>query len=224
MSASFITAAPPQQPQGGDLRWTSAAVLVALAERGLKAGDSCTSRQLRAWVPQLRTGQRLKHAAETLSGNGYLKAKPGLDAKTGVSFTTYTITSTGAEAVKAAAAGKQLKSGPKGPHGQDRAVPPTTFAARLWALMRARGMLDTDTAAATLVDAGGDVATAAKTAQRYFARWASTGALAESAQRLPGGRKRYVLVKDCGPNPPAWTPKAQARRAAPDQPTTTAAS
>lgn len=209
MSGAVVTVG-----QGDDLRWTSAAVLVALAQRDIKAGDTVTSRQLRAWVPRLRTGQRLKHAMETLGSNGYLKGKSTLDAGTGESFSTYTVTSMGAEAVKAAGAGKQFKSGPKGPHHHDRAVPPETFAARLWALMRARGMLDTETAAATLVDAGQDVSKAEKTAQRYFARWASTGALAESAQRLPGGRKRYVLVADCGPMPPAWTSKAQTRRTA----------
>lgn len=217
MAASFITAA--NQSAGEDLRWTSAAVLVALAERGLKAGDSFTSRQLRAWVPQFRSGQRMKYSMETLSGNGYVRSAPCFDKKSCQNFTTYTITSTGAEAIKSAAAGRQLKSGPKGPHSQNRAVPPTTFAARLWSLMRARGMLDTETAAATLVDAGGDVATAAKNAQRYFARWASAGALTESSHRLPGGRKRYVLVKDSGPTPPAWTPKAKARRAALNSPT-----
>lgn len=193
-----------------DLRWTSSALLVALAARGFKKGHSFTSVMARQWVPALKEGKRLKHAIETLADNQFVTSQMVLHRGT-ISMAEYTVTALGAEAIKAAAAGVERKSGPKGPHAADRTVPAGTFAARLWALMRARQILDTDTAASTLVDAGGDVATAAKTAQRYFARWASTGALQESAKRLDNGRKRYVLVKDT-PEPPAWTAKAQARR------------
>lgn len=208
MQAAFMTAANAEPAE--DLRWTSAAVLVALAARGFTSGKRFTNKELREWVPQLKVGRRFKHAVETLVDNAFITSErlPFIDAAD--MLVRYTVTKTGAEAVKAAAGGALRKSGPKGPHTKDRAVAPTTFAARLWALMRARQMLDTETAAATLVDAGDDVAKAAKTAQRYLARWASTGALTESKHRMPGGCKRYVLVKD-SPTPPAWTSKAVAR-------------
>lgn len=200
-----------QQPAEENLRWTSAAVLVALAARKMSAGQQFTQDDLRAWVPQLAEGKRTKHALCTLTQNGLITSKLHHQPGTPDVIATYTLTTAGGEAIKAAADGQRLTSGPRGPHSKDRAVPRTTFAARLWALLRARQMLDTETAAATLVDAGGDVATAAKTAQRYLARWASTGALAVSAQRMANGCKRYVLVKDPGPIPPAWTEKARQR-------------
>lgn len=192
-----------------DLRWTSSALLVALAARGFKSGHSFTSVMARQWVPELKTGHRLKHAIETLTDNQFITSQMVLHRGT-VSMAEYTVTAVGYEAIKAAASGQVRKSGPKGPHGKDRKVPPATFASRLWALMRARRILDTDTAASTLVDAGDDVATAAKTAQRYFARWASVYAIRESARRTATGHKRYVLVTDT-PEPPAWTPKSKAR-------------
>lgn len=198
--------------KGEDLRWTSAAVLVTLAARGLGKGDTFTSTQLRAWVPGLGEGNRFKRAMATLEANQFFTFRMHTEPGNAQSHAVYTVTPTGAEAIKAAASGAIRKSGPKGPHGKDRVVPPNTFAARLWALMRARRMLDTETAAATLVDAGQDVSKAARTAQRYLARWTSTGALAISKQRLPSGCKRYVLVTD-SPTPPAWTDKAKARAA-----------
>jgi hypothetical protein len=195
------------QPE--DLRWTSAALLVALVARNFKAGQSFTSAMARGWVPQLKEGRRLKHAIETFTDNGWVTSRMVL-YRGAHTMAEYTLTKVGGEAVKGAASGPPHKSGPKGPHKQDRQVPAGTFAARLWALMRARRMLDTETAASTLVDAGDDVATASKTAQRYLARWASTGAIAVSAKREANGCKRYVLQIDT-PNPPAWTPRARAR-------------
>lgn len=210
MATSAITAATADD---GDVRWVAAAVLRALAERGIAKGQQFTSNDLRAWVPGLKVRAKLKHANATLIASGFVNHNMHVVGAT--SMGRYTLTAAGLEAVKAAAAGQQLRSGPKGPHSVDRTVGEGTFAARLWRLLRARQMLDTGTAAETLVDAGSDdsaVDRAAKTAQRYLARWASTGAVKESAQRLANGRKRYVLITDT-PNPPAWTPKAKARSA-----------
>lgn len=193
-----------------DQRWTSSALLVALAARGFKAGDCFTAAQAREWVPALREGQRIKQAVQTLFNNQFVNSRRYIDHETGDTVTEYTLTTVGGEAVKAAKAGAVHASGPKGPHGKNRKVPADTFAARLWALMRARQMLDSDTAASTLVDAGDDYATAMKNAQRYLANWAKTGAITESRKRLAGNRKRYVLVNDT-PEPPAWTPKARSR-------------
>lgn len=208
MPASFITA-----PAAEDLRWISAAVLVALAARGMGAGDSFTGATLRQWVPQLgKAGRAFGYAVHTLTRNDFITSNRQPPGPGGETVVLYSITRTGAEAIKAAASGALHRSGPKGPHSKDRAVPANTFAVRLWALMRARQVLDSETAAATLVDAGDDVAKATETARTYLARWACAGALTVSARRLPRGVKRYVLVKD-SPTPPAWTTKAKARAA-----------
>lgn len=207
MTAAAITGTPAE-----DLRWTSSALLVALAARDFKAGHAFTADMAREWVPALAQGRRLKHAIETLTDNQFVTSRGFVIPETGKNVTEYTLTPVGGEAVKAAKSGQTRASGPKGPHSKDRKVPPATFAMRLWSLMRARRILDSDTAANTLVDAGGDCAVAMKTAQRYLANWAKTGAITESRQRLEGNRKRYVLVRDT-PEPPAWTPKARARKA-----------
>ncbi len=205
MTAAAITGTPTE-----DLRWTSSALLVALAVRDFKAGHAFTADMAREWVPALAQGRRLKHAIETLTDNGFVTSRVFVDRETARNITEYTLTTVGGEAVKAAKSGQARASGPKGPHSKDRTVPAGSFAMRLWSLMRARRILDSDTAASTLVDAGDDVATAMKNAQRYFANWAKTGAIQESAQRMTGNRKRYVLIHDT-PEPPAWTPKARAR-------------
>ena len=193
-------------------RWVTAVVLTALATAGLRRGDAFTPTNLRQWVPGIKPAQ-IKQISETLRAHGFITSRMVVSGA--ATHAVFTVTAAGAEAIKGAALGAGIKSGPKGPHTADRAVGQGTFAARLWRLMRARQMLDTGTAAETLVDAGSDntaVERAAKTAQRYLARWASTGAVKESAQRLANGRKRYVLITDT-PHPPAWTPGARARAA-----------
>lgn len=192
-------------------RWVTSALLVALAARLMHRGTHFTSEDMRTWVPALKGEMQRKSAAATLLRCGFVRQAMRVDSK-GRSYARYTVTAEGEAAIKAVAQGGVHTSGPKGPHQADRTAGKTTFVVRLWALMRARGMLDSHAAAATLVDAGGDFATAAKTAQRYLARWASTGAVQESRRREANGCKRFVLVND-SPTPPAWTPKAQARRA-----------
>lgn len=197
-----------------DLRWVTSAVLVALAGRDKSAGDTFTSQDMLQWVPSLTLAQR-KHAAHTLISMGFVTQETRIGERAR-SYSLYTITAEGEAAIKAIAQGEKLTSGPKGPHQVDRQPGSQTFAVRLWALMRARTILDSETAAETLVDAGDDtaIAKASKNAQRYLARWASTGALSAGREREANGCKRYVLTKDCGPMPPAWTPKAKARQAA----------
>lgn len=213
----------PQQIDAANSRWVTSAVLVALAARLVHKGGTFTSADLRAWVPGIKVQAQCKSAAATLQRCGFVTSEMRLD-KHGKSYARYTVTAEGEAAIKAVAGGQRHASGPKGPHQANRTVGSQTFAARLWALLRARGMLDGETAAATLVDAGQDVATAASTARRYLARWASTGAVMASRKREANGCKRFVLVNDCGPTPPAWTPKARARAGAmPTEPTTTTA-
>ncbi|MBX3588831.1 MAG: hypothetical protein KF796_19540 [Ramlibacter sp.] len=209
MGASAITA---NAPGADDLRWVTAAALAAMAARGLRQGSVFTSADLDAWVPQLKLQRKRATATTRLCALGVVTCERRVDVASGQTIGEYTVTKQGAEAIRATVAGHVHKSGPKGPHAQRKAVQPHTFVARLWALMRARKLLDAETAAATLVDAGGDVSQAAKTARRYFHRWVDAGALAESAQRVnahgtSNGFKRYVLVNDCGPVPPHCPPK-----------------
>ncbi len=192
--------------------WITGPTLAALAARGLRERDTFTSADLMVWVPQLKGKPNAWSASKPLVEMGFVTATTRL-SDNAESQGVYTVTKSGAAAILAAGSGRQLKSGPKGPHGKNRAIQAGAFISRLWALLRARRMLDSETAAATLVDAGRDdeVRKAAGTAKRYFHRWAQIGVVKESARRLPNGCKRYVLVRDVGPVPPAWTPKAQRR-------------
>lgn len=217
MTASAITA--KHKPRCEDLRWVTAAVLAALAARGYGQGATFTSAELREWIPKFKEEARLSNATSKLTKLGFVTYRQRMVEGGGDIEHVYTLTKQGHEAIKLAAAGKVHKSGPKGPHTAFKTVPANSFTFRLWALMRARKLLDAETAASTLVDAGDDVKKATQTANKYLRRWTQLGNLAESAQRVnaagtSNGFKRYVLINDCGPTPPAWTAKALARKAA----------
>lgn len=204
-----MTASTPSKPAADELRWITAAALAAMATRGLKKGSQFLSTDLQAWVPEFKTRRRRMSATTRLCALGIVTCERLIDGQTAQTTGQYTVTARGAEAIKAAAQGRVHKSGPKGPHTNPRARGGSkTFSARLWALVRARKILDAETAATTLVDAGGDVTQAAKTARRYLHHWVKAGALQESVTRVnavgtSNGFKRYVLVNDCGPTPPA---------------------
>lgn len=196
-----------------DIHWVTGAALQALALQNLRLGDTFSRAQLKAWQPALGTGKKMKHATKKLLELGFVTSQQEavLDGFNWQAI--YTITAAGKAAIAGAGSGELLRSGPRGPHGIDRAVGPGTFVARLWRLMRARTILDAETAASTLVDAGDEQAMqrAAKSARRYFHRWASVQAITESRTRTSTRCKRYVLVKD-SVQPPTWTPKALARQ------------
>ena len=193
--------------------WVAGPALQALAAQGLTCGKQFTSTQLRAWMPELKTNKKYWHATSKLVELGFLTAEMVMDNAKANNLGRYTVTAAGAAAITVAATGKLRKSGPKGPHSVNRSVPAHSYAARLWSLVRARTMVDSISAASTLLDAGEDVSKASKTAQRYLHRWVKAGALAVSKKRTEHNCKVYVLVKDCGPQPPAWTPKSLARAA-----------
>lgn len=195
-----------------DERWVVSALLVALAARRVAKGGVFTRDDVRAWVPAIKTESQAKHTTSTLLQCGFVSSERLLTARAHT-YTRYTVTAAGAAAIEAAGSGKRVTSGPKGPHQVDRRVGKDTLPFRLWSLMRVRGILDSETAVATLVDAGNDFKNARETAQRYLARWASAGALTVSRRREANGCIRYVLVKDTGPTPPVGPTKAAARRA-----------
>lgn len=179
-----------------DTRWVTGEALTALAAQGLRAGGEFTSGQLRTWSKRLRTGNGCAHATGKLIALGFVTAAMRANSDMSNREGVYTVTEAGAEAIKAAGSGYSHRSGPKVPHGHRNAAVPGSFAQRLWALLRARRMLDSDTAAQTLTDAGDDADKAAQRAARYFSDWHAAGAVQPSAQRLPGGCKRWVLVRD----------------------------
>lgn len=182
----------PAHAQVPEVKWVTAAALAALAEHHkTRRGCTFTLDQMRRWAPGL-VGSKTRSALDKLKKLEFVvSTKPG----------HYVLTADGAAAVQAAADGQVLKCGQHGPKNRPPAA--ESFAARLWALLRARKVVDSGTAAATLVDAGGDVAAAEARAQVYLRKWQRAGAVDASKRRLPDGRKQYVLVQDT-PNPPAW--------------------
>lgn len=210
MTAASTTANKPT----GD-RWVTGAALAALAARGMAKGDTFTVADLRLWLPQV-AAVGLKTVAVRLMKLNFVTSNRAVDVETAEIKSVYTITADGAAAIRVVAGGEAYGCGRKGLRYTGRKARTDTFVARLWALVRARKILDSASAAATLVDAGDDkkVRTAARHAKRYLALWASAGALEVSRVRLPNGCKRYVLVNDTGPTPPAWTRADQARKKA----------
>jgi hypothetical protein len=88
-----------------------------------------------------------------------------------------------------------------------------TFVRKLWALFRMRQSLTGQDAAATLVDAGGDVKSATRTAAQYLRHWSLVHpeAIQVSAKKV-GHANRFVLTKDLGPEPPAVSCKERVHK------------
>ena len=195
-----------QLPQAEPVRWVTATVLAALAERHLVAGAEFTAPQLASWVqPPLSTEQRV-HASSRLCALGFLRHRMEVLGDDRVDV--YALTPDGQQAVEAAAAGQVRKSGPKGSRKPN--VPPAdAFSTRLWNLLRIRKMLTPAEGAELLGNAGDDDFERRRaTARKCLRRWANAGALQESVRRVgaggpSNGDKRYVLVKDSA-LPPNW--------------------
>lgn len=199
-------------------RWVTATVLLALARRCLVEGGTFTAEQLREMTAgQLTTAQRT-NATSRLCALGFVAHSTGRD-ESGRQVDTYRVTAEGAAAIEAAGLGQVRKSGPKGER-RPNPVKPEALATRLWNLMRVRKMLDSDSAAQLLCDAGDqDFQRVQATVRRTLARWATTPHVQEAARRVcvPGqsvhsnGCKRYVLVQD-SVEPPRWRQLAREAR------------
>lgn len=214
------TAPTSTAPAGQPVRWVTAEVLLLLhAHQCGVAGTVFTNLDLARWVGKRLTADQRVHATSRLCALDFLQAKLQLvnDGPT----TVYTVTAEGAIAIAEAGAGKVRKSGPKTTR---RGPPPKqgSLAARLWALVRVRRIVDSDSAAQTLCDAGaGDFASLRATVAKTLRRWELAGALAPRAKRInvagqpqsSNGVKGYVLLQDA-PRPPKWTAAAKAAAAA----------
>ncbi|MGJ7611815.1 MULTISPECIES: hypothetical protein [unclassified Variovorax] len=90
-------------------------------------------------------------------------------------------------------------------HGALPAVPVDPLAQRLWSLLRIRRALTADEAAASLTDAGEDIAAARSQFGAILLAWSRRypSELQVSKKRIDGF-KRYVLLDDLGSTPPAF--------------------
>lgn len=199
-------------------RWVTATALQALAAQRLKAGAEFTAGELDYWTRSTLTRDQRVHASTRLCALGFVKHSVQVTGGNQIRVDVYRVTLEGAAAIEAAGQGHMHKSGPKGCRAPNP-VQPQALATRLWNLLRLRRMLDSDSAAQLLCDAGsGDFKRVQATVRRTLARWATTPHVSEAAKRVavPGqaptsnGCKRYVLVQD-SLEPPRWRQQARGR-------------
>lgn len=200
--------------------WVTATVLAVLAEQSLaRVGATFSAAELADWLGTRLTSEQRTHGTSLLCKHGMLTHEVAYTVWHG-RFNRYTVTEAGAAAIVEASAGKVRKSGPKG-HRKPSAHKPGSLVMRLWTLLRVRGMVDSDSAASTLCDAGDDgIKQAQRTVAKYLNRWARAGALDVSARRVgasgsSNGCKRYVLREAWRHSaaPPAWSQMAKAAKA-----------
>lgn len=204
-----------QPAQASTTRWVTAAALRALAERTIVGGGMFTADQLGEWTRETLTPEQRVHASTRLCALGLVKHDVRIIS--GQRTDCYTVTDDGNAAISAAALGIVHKSGPKGGIGgggrKPNPVKPEALATRLWHLVRVRKVVDSDSCARTLCTAGDEEFERVRaTVRRTLRRWELAGAL-QAGSRLvkrrddpitSNGNKRYVLVQDSGPTPPAW--------------------
>jgi hypothetical protein len=189
---------PKHLPRDGRV-WVASKALNALAANGAeKAGFRFTTEDLMCWLPGT-SQESCRSATTTLMDRGYIR---GFKKRVN-GFGLYALTATGLAAVRAAAEGKQLTPGMR---ARNCPPPPDSLVARLWQLLRARRVLDGESAAATLIDAGSgvDMERAARSCASYLRQWARCGNVQTSRIKGPSGRKQFVLVQD-QPHPPHWS-------------------
>lgn len=199
-------------------RWVTAAVLHALARHTIVEGGCFTATQLADWVPELTAEQRV-HATTRLCALGFVRHQ--VQVISGQREDVYTVTADGNTAIEAAAQGHVRKSGPKGTR-QPNPVRDDALSTKLWALVRLRKVIDSDSAARTLCNAGDDDFDRVRASVRKtLRRWELAGALAAGSRLLKtrtdpthsNGSKRYVLVRD-SVQPPRWAQAVKAAQAA----------
>lgn len=217
---TVVTVAPPAVAATGTeqpVRWVTAAVLLALARLAPTAGKEFTAVQLAARTAgQLSDAQRV-NATTRLCFLGFVRHRVGYVANDRADL--YTVTPEGAAAIAAASAGQVRKSGPR-PGRAQNPVKPASLTARLWKLLCMRQMLDAESAARVLCDAG-DAAVFKRTQAsiaRTLRRWGQAGTVAESRCRVgavgtSNGFIRYVLQVEPGPTPPRWRQIVRAQAA-----------
>lgn len=202
-----------------NIRWVTAVVLRELGLRVQRPGAKFTATELAGWTEGQLSHEQRVHASSRLCALAFVEH--GMALIDGDRHDVYTVTDDGWAAMQAAVAGHVRKSGPKGTR-KPNPVDPDSLAARLWQLVRLRKIVETETAAQTLCDAGDDdFARVRATVARTLRRWELCGALQGAAKRVrrsgqaatSNGAKRYVLVAD-SLEPPRWRPALKAQRQA----------
>lgn len=192
--------------------WFIAEALVTLHAHCRRSAGHFTRDHLKAWSEKFRerpTG--VQHAIDHLERCGMVRRAPGVadEKRPKPGVTRFILTAEGAAAAKAAAQAHHYAglsaAAKKGAAMRPR--PKGTFAAKLWALFRMRRAITAAEAAATLVDAGANVATGVRTASQYLRLWARLCPqhIQVSKQKGPAGAYRFVMVADFGPHAPAVT-------------------
>lgn len=200
-----------------NIRWVTATVLRELGLRAQRPGAKFTASELAAWTEGTLSHEQRVHASSRLCALKFvLHSVARVEGK---QDDIYTVTEDGWAAMQAAVGGHVRKSGPKGTR-KPNPIKPESLAARLWSLVRLRKIVEVDSAAQTLCDAGeDDYQRVHETVARTLRRWELCGALQGGAKRVrrdvarSNGTKRYVLVVD-SLEPPRWRPALKAQREA----------
>jgi hypothetical protein len=192
--------------------WFIVEALLALAAHRKDPAKPFTHADLKAWSKRFRERPSgVQQALDHLERCGMVRRLAGAPSDKPLKPGTwrYQLTPEGAAAAKAAreAHGRAAMSRGGTKANTTRPRDSTSFAARLWSLLRMRRTLTAAAAAATLVDAGEDVIQAARTASKYLRLWVRLhpAAVQISAQRCRTGGFRFVLVEDLGPKAPVTT-------------------
>lgn len=195
--------------------WHVVEALVALARHKIGAGKRFTRAQLAAWSEKLAGRPRAAQMAiEFMAASGMVRRVPkDSDQKLKPGTWCYQVTPEGAAASKAAHDAYLHEARAAGCRNGNANRPRNagSFSARLWVLLRLRKTLTAPEAAATLVDAGGNVRRAAATAVLYLRAWSRMhpDAIQVGAKRVAGSW-RFVLIRDLGPEAPVIPNKSRA--------------
>lgn len=212
-----MTEASVRNFEAARTRWVTAALLEVLARHCIVEGGTVTAGQLADWTAGTLTPEQRVHATSKLCALEFFTH--GVKLQGGERVDVYTLTAAGAAAVAAAEGGHVRKSGPKGARAPNP-VDPDALSSKLWRLVRLRKIVDSDSAARTLCDAGDDDFERVRaTVRRTLRRWEQAGALSAGSKLIKrrddpvtsNGSKRYVLVVD-SVEPPRWRPAVQALR------------
>jgi hypothetical protein len=156
--------------------------------------DGCVTAERMAELTGWQPG-RVNNAVEVLKRNELLTTR---------SLGCYRLTEAGVEVVEGRAR-PRLKSGPKGKHGASRAQD-EALGARIWRALRILGKASLPDLM-EIADSKGS-RSEADHARRYLRALADAGYLRE-LRREPGTHKRWLLVRDTGPQAPvprsAWS-------------------
>lgn len=196
--------------------WYMIEALVALGRHQRSAATTFTRADLIAWSEKLKDRRTAAQMAlDHLALSGLVRRVTRSEGAPPVKQGSwcYRLTTEGMAAAKEAYKAWKHQALSAAGAKASRPRSSVSFGSRLWALFRMRKTLSPAEAAATLVDAGANVARATNTASQYLRRWSQMHpeAIQVSKQRATKGAFRFVLVQDLGPVPPVTTAPKKAQ-------------